>query len=61
MNINPCPRCGREPRILVWLLSGYEVVCAHCRIYSGMFDTRVEAVEKWNKLTKGESNETTEA
>lgn len=55
MKINRCPKCGRAPKIIEWLLSGYEVVCLHCKYYSSMFDTRAEAVEKWNEMTKGEN------
>lgn len=54
MQINRCPKCGQEPKLLEWLLSGeYEVECAHCKYYSGAFNTSAEAVAKWNELTEG--------
>ena len=56
MQINLCPKCGREPKLREWLLSGeYEIECPHCKRYSGAFNTSAEAVAKWNEMTKGEN------
>ena len=44
MKINPCPKCGREPK----------VYCGEALING---DTYKQAVTKWNEMTKGETND----
>lgn len=68
MKINKCPKCGREPSILIWrrnddeeTISGYEAECYDCGLHTGCCETRNEAITKWNELTKGENDETTKA
>lgn len=57
MKINPCPKCGREPvsmRVFTnMLFRGWRVKCLDCELHTGCCETRDEAVEKWNELTKG--------
>lgn len=59
MQINRCPKCGREPIILIWrrdddeeTISGYEAECYDCCLHTGCCKTREEAVTKWNELTE---------
>ena len=44
MKINPCPKCGREP----------VVYCGEALI-NGV--TYKQAVERWNEMTKGKTND----
>jgi hypothetical protein len=62
MQINQCPRCGREP--CEWINEkdfhaiGYEFSCGSCGFCTGSCKTYDEAVAKWNELTnktKGEN------
>jgi hypothetical protein len=60
MQINRCPKCGREPvvaRIVNdrYVLLGYQVDCDDCCLHTGRYGTRDEAIAKWNELTKGEN------
>jgi predicted nucleic acid-binding Zn ribbon protein len=58
MQISRCPKCGQEPKLLEWLLSGeYEVRCDKCALFGEVSNTAKEAVAEWNELTnemKGE-------
>ncbi len=65
MQINRCPKCGREPSAIKLfkldnerncfyaLKNGWEAECYDCGLHTGRCDTREEAVAKWNELTKG--------
>lgn len=60
MQINLCPKCGREPtRIRYESMSrktiGHEIVCKDCGISTWNFKRLSEAVAKWNEMTKGEN------
>ena len=63
MKINPCPKCGREPKVYCGeaLINGVfrdvNIVCENCWLYTGINDTYKQAVEKWNEMTKGENND----
>jgi predicted RNA-binding Zn-ribbon protein involved in translation (DUF1610 family) len=56
MQINRCPKCGREPEVIRlerrFVKISYEVECYDCGLHAGRYETRDEAVEKWNELTK---------
>lgn len=63
MQINRCPKCGREPLIIKVCVKteddkfehiGFEFECYTCCLHSGLCETFEEAVAKWNELTKGE-------
>jgi Lar family restriction alleviation protein len=61
MQINRCPRCGREPVILIARnndegesIYGYRAECYDCDVLADVGGTKAEAVTKWNKMTKGE-------
>ena len=61
MQINRCPKCGREPKIycgealLNGILRDVKIMCDDCWLYTGICETLDEAVEKWNKMTEGEN------
>lgn len=67
MQINRCPKCGREPsvikllklniaRIFLYALkNGWEAECYDCGLHTGRYDTLEEAVANWNEMTKGET------
>jgi Lar family restriction alleviation protein len=62
MQINRCPKCGREPSVVKTIdytryKVGYEIRCYDCKILTEATKTRDEAVAKWNEMTEGESNE----
>jgi hypothetical protein len=66
MQINRCPNCGWSPSEITHYRAAdkrfiYEVECSDCGLHTGRCDTREEAVEKWNEITKGENDETTKA
>ena len=58
---NRCPKCGRMPSNVELIhpltksieILGYEVECYDCGLHTGRCETRDEAVEKWNEITKG--------
>lgn len=63
MQINRCPRCGREPKIILiqgcLTLDGFVLIeCQKCGIkVTNDFESEEVAIEKWNELTnniKGE-------
>jgi hypothetical protein len=63
MQINKCPKCGREPSNIELIIPlktlnilGYEIECYDCGLHSGRCDTEEEAINKWNELTKGDNN-----
>jgi transcription elongation factor Elf1 len=59
MQINRCPKCGREPSVYCGsaLLNGemrdVSIECEDCGLHTGSCKTRDEAVTKWNEMTKG--------
>lgn len=56
MKINNCPKCGREPVLYADLdYNGWRLQCRYCGLVTECFETRDEAVAKWNEMTKGES------
>jgi transcription elongation factor Elf1 len=67
MQINRCPKCGREPRVDLiqsyLTLDGFVTVeCQTCGLkVTCDFESTELAIEKWNRMTKGENNETTKA
>jgi hypothetical protein len=61
MQINRCPKCGREPVILIARnndesesIYGYRAECFDCELHTGCCETHEEAVAKWNELTEAE-------
>lgn len=60
MQINRCPKCGREPSVYCCtaFLNGemrdVNIECEGCRLYTRTYKTRDEAISKWNEMTKGE-------
>ena len=63
MKINPCPKCGREPKVycgevlLNGVLRDVKIMCDDCWLYTGICDTYKQAVTKWNEMTKGVNND----
>lgn len=60
MQINRCPKCGREPSMIkIKSITNYgvEVECYDCGLHSGCCDTKEEAIKKWNELTKGDNKQ----
>lgn len=59
MQINRCPKCGGEPKVIRLVRNfvkfAYEVECYDCGFLSERCGTREEAVAKWNEMTKGEN------
>jgi hypothetical protein len=60
MKINRCPKCGREPIIAKIIngnyeLSGFQIDCDDCCLHTGCIPHYVDAVAKWNELTKGDN------
>lgn len=62
MEINRCPKCGREPSIFQRITVtkeftidnvAMEVECYDCGLHTCRCKTRDEAVAKWNELTEG--------
>lgn len=59
MKINRCPKCGREPDILIARndderesICGYIVECYDCELRTELCNTRDEAIAKWNEMTE---------
>lgn len=57
MQINPCPKCGRDAsvaKIIDYMRYkfGYEIGCYDCKIRTEVIKTRDEAIAKWNELTE---------
>jgi hypothetical protein len=55
MQINRCPKCGREPseiRLLGGSRTAREIECYDCGLHTGRCDSHAEAVKKWNEMTK---------
>lgn len=65
MQINQCPKCGREPVSMKVYAStffcGWKIECFNCELYTGCCKSEGRAVAKWNKLTEKIKNETTKA
>lgn len=58
MQINRCPKCGKKPKVMRtvrFALTLFDVRCNDCHMHTGCRETRDEAIEKWNELTKGEA------
>lgn len=63
MQINRCPKCGREPEFEKFFkfsedlggfyFAGWKYRCLNCGLNTGRCDTHEEAVAKWNELTEG--------
>lgn len=63
MEINKCPKCGSEPIIAKivngnYEFLGYQIDCDDCCLHTGCMPYYVDVVAKWNKITKGVTNET---
>jgi hypothetical protein len=56
MQINRCPKCGQEPILAeecaIEFSLGWLVECFHCGLHTRRYETRDEAVTKWNALTE---------
>lgn len=57
MQINRCPKCGREPDVLVLMdadydIEGYLFGCPYCDLYTGCCETENESIAKWNEMTE---------
>jgi hypothetical protein len=59
MKINRCPKCGREPVILIARyddesesIYGYKAECYDCDLWTDIVGTKAEAVAKWNEMTE---------
>ena len=63
MRINSCPICVQEPvvycseALLNGVLRDVKIMCDDCWLYTGINDTYKQAVEKWNEMTKGKTND----
>lgn len=59
MQINRCPKCGREPVSTEMYAGefylGWRVECLRCKLHTCTCESRSEAVAKWNEMTKGDS------
>jgi hypothetical protein len=60
MQINRCPKCGKEPSESIlsngqYKLMGVEIECYDCGLHTGSCKNKSEAVKKWNEMTKGEN------
>lgn len=60
MQINRCPKCGREPAIHIARnddesesIYGYRAECYECDVWAEVGGTKAEAIAKWNEMTKG--------
>jgi hypothetical protein len=56
MQINRCPKCGREPseiRLHGGSMTAREIECYDCGFHTGRCESHEEAVIKWNEMTKG--------
>jgi hypothetical protein len=62
MQINRCPKCGRNPSIIRFRAAenfnsipkfSTEVKCYVCAVSTGLCETHAKAVKKWNEMTKG--------
>ena len=59
MQINRCPKCGREPSVIrIKSIDGYgvEIECYDCGLNSGRCEAPEKAVTKWNGLTNNISS-----
>jgi hypothetical protein len=52
MQINRCPKCGREPKMIKYVMAGDELECYSCGLRTGVCFNFDEAVTKWNALTE---------
>lgn len=62
MKLNRCPKCGRDPIIAKIIngkyeLEGFQIDCDDCCLHTGCIPHYVDAVEKWNEITKGDNND----
>ena len=59
MQINRCPKCGREPVSMKvyagMFFCGWQVECFDCRLHTGWCKTKDEVVAKWNEIAKKET------
>lgn len=64
MKANRCPKCGREPSVIQLTrnpfsmfpkIVGYEAECYDCGLHTERCESYIDAVIKWNELTKGEN------
>lgn len=64
MQINPCPRCGREPELEKYFkfskdigefyFAGWRYQCLRCCLSTECCKTIDESAAKWNEIMKGE-------
>lgn len=53
MEINKCPKCGKEPVLYADIgCFGWRLKCPDCELETDCGETSDEAREKWNELTK---------
>ncbi len=62
MQINRCPKCGREPSIARIIngnyeLAGFGIECYDCSLHTGCIPHYLDAVARWNEMAKGSENE----
>ena len=47
--LRKCPFCGGEADTYPYDFSGWYIGCSECSCDLGVFDTKEEAIEAWNK------------
>ena len=59
MQINKCPKCGREPAPMKvyadGFFCGWKFGCFDCELHTVCCAASSEAIAKWNEMTKGEN------
>lgn len=49
-NLKPCPLCGQNAKLCEPTTHySYRVACIKCRCNTGGYETKLEAVEAWNR------------
>ena len=47
--LKPCPFCGGEAEMFPYYFNEWHIGCGKCSCDMGVFDTKEEAIEAWNK------------
>ena len=47
--LKPCPFCGGEAETYPYYFNEWYIGCSECSCDLGVFDTKEEAIEAWNK------------
>ena len=55
--LKPCPFCGGKAETYPYYFNEWYIGCGECSCDLGVFDTKEEAIEAWNKRVPREENQ----